>query len=264
MTFQRTEKLDLKTQLAMISAKAQTPAKRSNGAKSPGIMKKLLTALTVAGSFALSAHASIFITEFSYQGYPFGEIEPEYIELTNLGDTPIDVTGWNFTDSGGILFSLSPLGVIAPLESVIITDISEADFRSIWTGLGAGVRILENKVDPGLGRNDSIIILDASSNIVDRLDYGDETFPESGRFRRISGVTLPGNLGQNDIYGWGFSDNAAMWQGVTMNNLVSINGDIGNPGYLNFVPVPEPGVTLLVTAGLVTFVVRSRFRRRAS
>lgn len=93
MTFQRTEKLDLKTQLAMISAKAQTPAKRSNGAKSPGIMKKLLTALTVAGSFALSAHASIFITEFSYQGYPFGEIEPEYIELTNLGDTPIDVTG---------------------------------------------------------------------------------------------------------------------------------------------------------------------------
>lgn len=156
-------------------------------------------------------------------------------------------------------FSLSAFGSIAAGESVIITDLSEADFRTVWSGLAAEVRVLGGAT-PGLGRNDSIRIFDDADTLVDILDYGDETFAGSERFRRITAVTTFDNLGENDIYGWYFSNTEA-----DLLNLTSINGDIGNPGYLNAAAsaIPEPA-SFAAIFGALTLAGASLRRRPRS
>lgn len=122
-----------------------------------------------------SARAQIHITEFFYQGQT-GAVgnEHEFVELTNVGSAPINLAGWRYDDDSASFasgFDLSGLGVVQPGQSVIFTDLSEADFRTVWTTLDAGVTVLGGSTI-GLGRNDTITIFDAGENIVDQLAFG--------------------------------------------------------------------------------------------
>lgn len=207
------------------------------------------------------ASAQIYITEFFYQGRGSSGtlgFEHEFVELTNFGASAVDVTGWYYRDSTegnptatpNSPFSLSGFGSIAAGESVIITDLSEADFRLVWGTLDPSVRVIGLSA-PGLGRSDAIRIFDANDDIVDQLRYGDETFAGSERFRYTTGVTDFANLGADNIVGWFFSDT----DGTT--NLTSANGDVGNPGYVNTTAIPEPAtaaalVGLLALAGALS------------
>jgi predicted extracellular nuclease len=205
----------------------------------------------------LGAHANVQITEWMYTGNG-----GEFIEFTNLGATAVDFTGWVYDDesrfntvaAGG--FSLSGFGVVAPGESVILTESSAAGFRSAWS-LPAGVKVVGGYTN-NLGRNDEINLFDAGGTLVDRLRYGDSSYvPGTIRTQNISGT--PGALADLAPFavttGWVLSAS-----GDAFGSYLSGSGDIGNPG-LFALAIPEPASLAMALAGLA--LVGSRVRARA-
>ncbi|MEP6483033.1 MAG: lamin tail domain-containing protein [Rudaea sp.] len=162
------------------------------------------------------------ITEYMYDSTGDGE----FVELTNVGDGPQDMTGWSFDDStrtAGSL-SLSAFGTVQPGESVIISDVTAAAFRSNWT-LCDGLKVIGGNTQ-NLGREDEINIYDSASNLIDRLTYGDQTFsPGSIRTQNASGWVSSAGLGANLIADWTKST-----VGDSEASFTSIHGAIASPG----------------------------------
>jgi hypothetical protein len=179
------------------------------------------------GSFILLvpvALGDMVITEWMYNGSGTGSLG-EFVEFTNIGPDPMDMTGWSFDDDSRIpgTTSLSAFGVVAPGESVILTDETAADFAAIW-GL-TGVKIIgDNTVN--LGRNDEINLYDAAGNLVDRLAYGDQTYPGTVRTNSRSC-----NIPATD---YDFTVAQTTWvlasDGDSFGSWVSSRGEIGSPG----------------------------------
>lgn len=187
------------------------------------------------------SNALIRITEYMYDG-----LGAEFAEFTNLGTSPVDLTGWSFSDAGvpGV-FDLSPLGVLAPLESGIMTDTDPFAFRADW-GLPPSVKVVRIATSE-LGRNDSILLYDNSGSLVDRLDYGDETFPGTIRTLQISAWAPAAAIGGNDISQWVLSS-----VGDEQSSVMSLSGDVGNPGSFLVQGVGIPSVS---TWGLIVMAL---------
>ncbi len=186
-----------------------------------------LDALQVAYTFGLSG---VRISEYMYKGG-----DEEFFELTNTTGSPIDITGWSMDDDSAVAgtFDLSPAGVLAPGESVVVTEADPPAFAAAW-GL-SGVTILGFNTTANLGRNDQINIYDLGGQLVDRLSYGDESFPGSVRTNGQSGQTCHDALGINDPYFWVLSEVGDVWGSV-----ISAGGDIGTPGSYTIVPCSGP------------------------
>jgi MYXO-CTERM domain-containing protein len=185
------------------------------------------------------AAGQIVITEWMYSGS-----DGEFIELTNIGDMAVDLTGWSYDDDSqtpGVL-DLSAAGSVAAGQSIILSEESVAFFRAQW-GLDNSVVVIGDYTN-NLGRNDEINIFDNNGLLVDRLTYGDETVG-SIRTQNISGWTTVENLGTNNAAAWFFSS-----VGDLQGSYLSAGGDLGNPGsYI----VPAPGAAALLGLGaLVT------------
>ncbi|HWL92337.1 MAG TPA: lamin tail domain-containing protein [Phycisphaerae bacterium] len=161
------------------------------------------------------------ITEWAYQG-----ASGEFVEFTNVGTAPVEMTNWSFDDDGAIPGAtlLTAFGTVDPGESVILTEAAAATFATNWSL--TGVSIIGGNTN-NLSRNDQINLYDANGVLVDRLSYGDEVgfFPGSIRTNTRSGWTCHENLGANDVYGWQLSE-VADAQG----SHASVQGAIGNPG----------------------------------
>lgn len=211
-------------------------------------------ALAAAAFAASSAQAAIEITEWMYGGNA-----DEFIELTNMGASPVDMAGWRFDDDSrnpAIGLSLSAFGIVAAGESVIISERAAADFRAAWN-LGANVKIIGGNT-VNLGRSDEINIFDAGGTLIDRLAYGDQTFPGTIRTQNFSGnpTSLAALAPQTITADWTL---AAIGDGY--GSYASLNGDVGNPGTFVFAPVPEPETYALMLAGLA--LVGTLARRRS-
>ena len=167
------------------------------------------------------------VSEWMYSG-PSGE----FIEFTNMSPAPIDLAGWSMDDDHATpgAFDLSPLGVVQPGESVVVTEATAAAFRTAWA-LAPSVKVLG-----GLGvltgnnfaRNDTINLYDASGNLTDKLEYGDQTFPGSIRTQNASGQTCRESFGLNDVYAWELSKS-----GDAYGSFASLAGEWGTPGSFN-------------------------------
>lgn len=210
------------------------------------------TTITVIAGLALAgaASADIRITEWAYQAGV-----GEFIEFTNLGAAPIDLTGWRFDDDSADFaqgFDLSGFGIVQPGESVVLTETTEAAFRADWQ-LPASIKIVGGYTN-NLGRADQINIFDSNANLIDRLTYGDNTIG-GPRTQNRSGVpTSLLAVGADNVLLWGFADEVPGGGPFDLSGIAGANGylvsqsfDTGNPGYF----IPAPGVVSLVgLAGL--------------
>ena len=202
----------------------------------------MIAAALVLGSVG-TAHAQIQVTEWMYNG---ANGTGEYVELTNLGSVAVDFTGWSFDDSSRTpgSFGLSSLGLLDAGQIALISEAEASDFRAAW-GLTAGVKVAGGNTH-NLGRADELNIYDAQGQLVDRLTYGDVTFPGSVRAQNFSGNPLAlSDLAPADI--------TANWvlaaTGDSYGSYASNFGDVGNPGVFTLTPVPEPASWALLLAG---------------
>lgn len=200
--------------------------------------------------------AAIRITEWMYQGAPAPAVPPEvaeFVELTNVGNTAIDMTGWSFDDSSDTpgTFSLSLFGVVQPGESVVLTDWDAELFRTAWN-LPALTKIIGSSTE-GLGRADEINIFEAGNALVDQLTYGDVPFPGSLRTQAFSGNIPGGALGANDVIAAVKSES-----GDGFGSYQNARGEWGNPGA--YPTVPEPTSIALATGAMAAMLL---IRRRS-
>jgi predicted extracellular nuclease len=212
-------------------------------------------AALLLATLATSAKSGVVITEWAYQSGV-----GEYIEFTNTGNAPVDLTGWSFDDDSRLpgVFSLSPFGTIAVGESVVITEATAAAFRTDW-GLAPSVKVLGGYTN-NLGRNDEINLFDASDALADRLTFGDQNIPGTIRTQERSGnpITLAA-LGMNNVSQWQLS-----FVGDAYGSYTAVSGAIGNPGIGAYV-VPEPSAVVLLALGCVSLgVLRARKARRTA
>ncbi|TVQ62232.1 MAG: lamin tail domain-containing protein [Phycisphaerales bacterium] len=214
-------------------------------------MKNLISTMAIF-AVAGAAGADIRITEWMYNN------TPEYVEFTNLGNTPIDMTGWSYDDDSRIpgAFDLSAFGIVRPGESVLITEGEAEAFRASWS-LPASIKIIGEYTN-NLGRNDEINLYNDAGDLIDRLTYGDQSFPGSIRTQNRGGVPLSFDaIGVNDVLQWGFADQVAGGGPIDLTEVygavgffTNTLGQTGNPGYF-FVPTPG-AAALLALAGLAT------------
>ncbi len=167
------------------------------------------------------------ITEWMYSG-----ASGEFIEFTNMGTSPVDMTGWSFDDDNVTpgAFDLSAFGTVQPGESVVLTESPAEDFRTAWS-LSASVKIvglLGVSQGNNIGRNDQLNLYDANNELVDRLTYGDQNFPGTIRTQNRSGQTCREAIGKDDIEAWELST-----VGDVYGSFASSTGDIGTPGEFN-------------------------------
>ena len=205
----------------------------------------------MAGFAAALANADIYITEWMYSGD-----SGEFVELTNVGSTSVDMTNWSYDDSSATPGSedLSAFGVVAAGESVILTEATAADFRTAW-GLSASVKVIGG-IANNLGRGDEINIYDASNALVDRLTYEDNGAAGGPRTQNASGNPLSlGVLGTNDAPQWVLSTVGDSYG--SYESSVATSNNIGNPGTF---ALPEPASLILMAAG---GLMMARRRRRA-
>jgi hypothetical protein len=186
-------------------------------------MKKIITSFVIAWLLHSSSVAQIRITEWMYSGG-----NGEFIEFTNVGNTPINMTGWSQDDNNRTagVHNLSAFGFVQPGESVILTETASATFRSAW-GLCAGIKIIGGYSNDNLGRSDEINLYDASNTLVDRLTYNDQgSGSVKGPRTDTKSAWVPAAaLGTNNASLWTLSTVGGSEGGFT-----SAAGDIGSPG----------------------------------
>lgn len=186
-------------------------------------MKKISTSIVVALLIYHLSPAQIRITEWMYSGG-----NGEFMEFTNVGNTPINMSGWSQDDNNRTpgVHNLSAFGMVQPGESVILTETSAAAFRSAW-GLCAGIKIIGGYTNDNLGRSDEINLYDASNTLVDRLTYNDQgSGTVKGPRTDTKSAWVPAAaLGANNASLWTLSTVGGSESGFT-----SAAGDIGSPG----------------------------------
>lgn len=210
----------------------------------PNTFRTIALAATLAVTGLSAAQAqSVEITEWMYNGY-------EFIELTNMGTSAVDFTGWSFDDDSRTAgtVDLSSFGTVGVGESVIIAEADVASFRTVWN-LDASVKVFGGNWT-NLGRNDEINIYNNAGTLVDRLTFGDQNIPGTIRTQNISGTAV--------------SAAALAPQAVTAENWVlaadgdsfgsyvsTTGGFVANPGTFAFAPaVPEADTVAMMLAGL--------------
>ncbi|MCE7970589.1 MAG: PEP-CTERM sorting domain-containing protein [Leptolyngbya sp. PLA2] len=205
---------------------------------------KMMATVLAAGIASAACASNVRITEWMYSGN-LGE----FVEFTNIGNVPVDMTGWSYDDDSRLpgVFDLSGAGTLMPGESFIITEVSPAAFIADW-GL-SGVTVLGPYTN-NLGRNDEINLYDSGGNLVDRFTYGDQAFPGTIRTQTISGnPNSNAALGANDVYQWSLS-----FIGDVQGSWFSAGGDLGNPGTY----IPAPASIALLGLGLASAARRRR------
>jgi hypothetical protein len=186
--------------------------------------------LVIAPAARATGTADIQITEFAYGGLTSGGVsgtDGEYIELTNVGDGAQDFAGWHYNTANSVTgaIDLSGFGTVAAGESVIITDLTQAEFRTEW-GLKSSVKVItDGSVNLNKGPK-TIFILDGSNTVADQLSYASGYLSTKG----IAAFVNPGQLAVTDtatVGGWTITASATA---DAESSWTSAHGAVGSPG----------------------------------
>ena len=204
--------------------------------------------------------AQIRITEVHPTGSSNGTYNRDWFELTNFGASAVNITGWRMDDNSfSFANSVALLGVtsIDPGQSVVFIEASDLatasqQFIDAWFGGTAPTGFtMGNYSGSGVGLGsggDAVVIFDPDANEITRVTFGAST----------AGITF---------------DNAEGLQGaISTLSQVGVNGafesvtgnEIGSPGTIGSVAVPEPTALALVSAGVVAYAGRRYFQRKGS
>ena len=224
-------------------------------------MNVLKSSLLAAAAVWLSAGASVAqaqvrITEIapwaSASSTPY---QTDWFELTNFGDTAVNLTGWSMDDNsnGSAKVALTGITSIAAGESVIFTETAaSAAFLSTWFGDQAPLGLqIGNYTGKGVGLSqsgDAVNLYNASGELHASLTFGSsegltQTFDNSAGLNHTS-VSQLSVSGVNGAF-------------AAVNDLV----EIGSPGAIA-AAVPEPQSYALLLAGLGVFGIIARKRQR--
>lgn len=193
------------------------------------------------------AQAQVRFTEFASGSVGGATGLGEYIEITNLGGSSVDLTGWSFDDLSAVpgMFSISSLGTLASGASAIITENTDAAaFRAGW-GLSASVAVVGSLNQNLSSGGDTLNLFDASNALVDTL-----VFPSQAVLGRSNNGPLS-QLGLNNYAAWEASVN-----GDAYGSHTTAAGDVGNPGV--YAPVPEPATMAALGLGIAALARRKR------
>ncbi|GMA24020.1 hypothetical protein GCM10025864_17790 [Luteimicrobium album] len=210
----------------------QTHARRALATFAVAATTGVLAFAVPGAAQADAGPSTVRITEWMYKNEATAG---EFVELTNVGAAPVDLTGWSYAASGGGpgQVPLSAFGEVGAGESVVITEAPAATFRSQW-GLDADVKIVGG-VTHNIGRADDVEVYDAAGTLVDQLAYNDQgTGTVKGpRTDGVSGEPkTAAALGANDASQWRLSvagDDDHAWAAT-----VGGASDVGSPGTSRF------------------------------
>lgn len=206
-------------------------------------MSVRLIAALAASSLASIASAAIVITEASSTGSS-GSVGSDWFEITNLGLTSVDITGWRVDDnSNSFAASLLLNGVtnIAPGESVLFLETAAGAnipaFRALWGQIDSVQIGYYSGSGIGLGSGgDAVNIFDSTGVLVNAVTFG----------AAVQGVSF----GYDPISS---SFGAPSVAGVAGARISASGTDVGSPGVI---PAPS-AAALLAIGGIMT-----RRRRR--
>ena len=210
-----------------------------------------LAALTA--TLSIQANANVAITEVAPWGSGNAPYEADWFELTNLGNTAIDIAGWKVDDSSnsfGAALALNGIASIAAGQSVIFIESAN----------GAGIASF---VNTWFGSNPSPLVGYYSGSGIGLSTSGDAVNIFNAAGVRQANVSF-GNADATSPYQT--FDNAAGINGViTQLSSVGVNGgfvasndvfEIGSPGTIAAVPEPESYALFLAGLGLIGVTAR--------
>lgn len=164
----------------------------------------------------------------------------EWIEVANLGSSPVDISGWFLDDEDttdwGAIPANTPVLVQGDIAVIHNQQITSADFRSAWN-VPASVQVIGvawgSLSNSPSGSSEVLQLLDATAGEQDLVNYDDTgDWPtDNGRSSiYLTDLTSDNNVGTNWALSVSGVDDATNPTGNTFNN-----DDIGSPG---FAPIP--------------------------
>ena len=181
--------------------------------------------------FSSASFAQLRITEAMSSGGT-----ADWIEITNLGSTAVDLTGYKIDDSSFSLstsFALTGVSSIASGESVIFGESSSAtfasDFRTFW-GLASAVQVGKySGTQIGLSSSgDGAIIFDGLGAEVSRVSFGAAT----AGYSFFWGYNADGTFNSNQVgaNNFGLLSSTGNNAGQVTFTSTNVAANVGSPG----------------------------------
>ena len=220
-------------------------------------MKNTLPHIVAAliATFSFQANAAVAITEVAPWGSGDAPYEADWFELTNTGNSAIDISGWKVDDSSNgfaTALALNGISSIAAGQSVIFME-------------SAGGSDIPSFVSTWFGNNPAPLVGYYSGSGIGLSTGGDAVNIFSANGTRQAFVSF---AAADSISPFQTFDNAAGTNGVISQlSLVGVNGafvaandvlEIGSPGTIAAVPEPESYAMLLAGLCLIAATTRKR------
>jgi hypothetical protein len=120
------------------------------------------------GSFSHDAAASLRITEVAFIGHG----NPEFVEVRNIGQEPLDLSGVSFTDGVLFEFATSRMPQLFPGEFAAIHGVD----RPLLSRPNAAEIMIAGEYRGDLGRTERLTIRDADQQVIQSFRYDDDWF----------------------------------------------------------------------------------------
>ncbi len=206
---------------------------------------------------AATAQAQVRITEAASWSSGNSPVGADWFELTNIGSSAIDLTGWSMDDSSETpgVAPLTGVSSLAAGQSAIFLEgdgSANSTFISTWFGASAPAGFaIGNYAGSGVGLStggDEVSVFDGSNALQALVAFGATAGPPYRTFDNAAGLN--------------FSDISATLSMVGVNGAFAAFADaneIGSPGTIAG-SVPEPCSALLLVLGAGALAVHRRAR----